>query len=199
MTSRGVLLGMLMIAVAGCGASKEPAYFALAARPAPAAQAGAPPLIEVRRPGIAGYLDRADIVTRVQDYRLQIETAERWAEPLGDMIGRVLAQNLASRLGESQVFVESGAISAIPGAIVAVDIQTLDAGSDGQVTLVAQVVVETPGAPRATRARRFTLHSRPASSSTAALVASMSALVAELSDGVATMLRQPASTDGAPR
>jgi uncharacterized lipoprotein YmbA len=180
---------MALVSALACSGSKEPTYFALASRPAQS-QAGAPPLIELRRPGIAGYLDRADIVTKVKDYQLKIDTNERWAEPLGDMVGRVLAQDLSTRLGESQVFVESGAISALPDAIVAIDVQTFDVGSDGQVTLIAQVVIETPGSKAATRAKRFTLHANPTADNTSALIASMSTLVADLSDGIAAMLRE---------
>ncbi len=181
-------LASALALLAACGGSKEPTYFALAPR-IHAAEAGAPTLIEVRRPGLAGYLDRPEIVKTVKDYRLQLETGERWAEPLGDMIGRVIASDLSSRLEGSQIFVENGAISAIPEAVVAIDVQMFDAGADGALRLVAEVVIEARSDPKLTRAKHFALQAHLESGSTAALVAGMSTLLAELADGIAAMLR----------
>lgn len=182
------------LAFVGCATSKEPTYFALATAPragdSASSSSSAPALIELRRPGIAGYLDRADIVTKIKDHQLQIDSDQRWAEPLGDMIGRVVAQDLSSRLGGSQIFLESGAISAVPEVIVAMDVQTFDVGSDGQVTLATQVVIETPNGQTPPRAKRFELKGRPDSGSTSALVATMSTLLGSLSDGIAALLVQ---------
>lgn len=178
---------VLALALTACGGSKEPAYYALAARSA-SPHAGAPPLIELRRPGIAGYLDRADIVKRVAGYRLDVDSDERWAEPLADMVGRVVANNLSSRLTGTQVFQESGAISAVPNAILAIDILELDATDDGNLTLVATVAIETPNAPSSARVQRFTLSGRPASSDTAGMVAAMSDLLGKLADGIVDLL-----------
>ena len=69
-------------------------------------------------------------------YQLTLNGGERWASPLGDMIGRALAEDLSSRLPGSSVFTSSGAISADPNATVEVDIQRFDAASTGPVTLL---------------------------------------------------------------
>ena len=201
---------------AGCLSSKEPAYYALAPNAGSVAGGGsAPALVELRRPSLAGYLDRADIVTRVEDYRLRVATLERWAEPLGDMVGRVLGQDLANRLPGTQLFVEAGAISAVPEAIVAVEIQTFERNGDGEVSLVAQVVIERPSsaesaapqplasavppglppsvAPRPKTAdgtaKRVSVKAKPKNGSTEALVATMSDLTGQLADQIAALLR----------
>ena len=173
---------------AGCGSSKEPTLYALASRPG-AAQAGAPRLVELRRPGIAGYLDRSTIVTKVANYKLRMDADERWAEPLSDMIGRVLQQDLSSRLSESNVFVESGAISTVPDAIVSVDITRFDAADDGKVTLQAQVIVERLNGTRKQVAKLLVFNGQPKNKDTDQLVATMSNLVSDLSDAVAAILR----------
>ena len=185
---RPIVLTSLLLA-AGCSASKEPTYFTLASSPA-TSRGGAPALIELRRPAVAGHLDRADVVRRVKDYKLDISTNDRWAEPLGDMVGRVLAQDLASRLGESQLFVENGAISSLPDVIVAVNVQTFERGADDDVVLVAQVVLDVPRTRQPVRAKRFELRNKSGGGSTQELVASMSTLLGQLADGVAEMLRQ---------
>ncbi len=174
--------------LAGCGSSKEPTLYSLASRPGQQ-QAGAPRLVELRRPGIAGYLDRSVIVTKVASYKLRMDADERWAEPLGDMIGRVLQQDLSTRLAESNVFVEAGAISAVPDAIVSVDITRFDAADDGRVTLQAQVIVERLGTARKQTARALSFNAVPKNGDTGELVATMSNLVSDLSDALAAMLR----------
>ena len=179
-------IGLLLLTA--CGSSAEPAYYALASRPG-SAQTGAPKLLELRRPGLAGYLDRAEIVHRVVDYKLNVQSGERWAEPLGDMVGRVFAADLATRLPESSIFVENGAIAAAADAIVAVDVVRFDSDASGTVHLEAQVAVATTGDAKVTKARRISLEAKPDGNGTPALVAAMSGLLATLSDTVAQMLR----------
>lgn len=184
------------LALAGCLSSKEPSYYALSARASTAPASGAPKLVELRRPGLAGYLDRADVVQRVKNHQLSIDSGERWAEPLGDMIGRVLAQNLSSRLPGTELFVENGAVSAIPQAVVAVDVQRFDEGDDGNIVLVAQVVVESPGTRRAAHAKQFSLSAARRRSGVPAQAETMSELVAQLADAIAAMLRETQVASG---
>jgi uncharacterized lipoprotein YmbA len=195
-----VVVAWLAVGLAvGCGTSREPSYFALEPRPGSArgpAATGAPRLIELRRPSVAGYLDRADIVTRVHGQKLQIDTGERWAEPLGEMISRVLARDLSSRLGGSDVFMESGAISAEADATVAVDVLAFHPDGSGRLRLVAQVAVDVGKASpttATTRVETFELsRSLRAVGDTSSLVDTMSGLLAELSDRIADLLRQRA-------
>ena len=122
---------ILIMALASC-ASPDPTLFTLqpvAGTPAASATAQ---VIELRRPGLAGYLDRPDIVLRDAGYQLSVNSQQRWAEPIGDMIGRVLTQDLSQRLPSSTVFSESGAITADPNLRIEVDIVRFDQGADGR-------------------------------------------------------------------
>lgn len=183
---------VLVLSQTGCiggGSSPEPTYYALA--PANGlAQPGAPRVVELRRPALAGYLDRSDIVGRVADYRLRMASEARWGEPLGAMIGRVLAEDLGQRLPGSTVFTEAAAIAAEPDALVDVDVQRFEAGDDGTVTLLAQVAVEPGRGQAATTARTISLAAKPPAGGTSSLVATMSALLGQLADRVAALLRQ---------
>ena len=87
--------------------------------------------MELQRPGLAGYLDRPGIVRANSAVQLSVTTNERWGEPLGDLIGRILAENLNQRLPGSSVFTSSGSISAQPDARVELDVQRLDADASG--------------------------------------------------------------------
>lgn len=181
----------LALAVAGC-ASPDPTYYALL--PLPGTAAAVPfRTIEVRRPGLAGYLDRSSIVLAQQGYRLQLNETLRWSEPLGDMIGRVLAADLSQRLPGSSVFSEAGAITADPDARVEVDVRRFDADSGGPVTLVVEVAIERGRSHLPLAAMPVVLTAPPAGPGAGALAAAMSGLLGQLADRVAAALRGSAA------
>ncbi len=181
------LLLLAGLALASC-ASPEPAYFTLAPVRGPA-QGGGPVLAELRRIGLAGYLDRPEIVRTNATYQLRLAGGERWGEPFGDLVARILAEDLNMRLPGTSVFTSAGAISAEANAKVELDIQRFDADASGQVTLLAQVAV-TRGRARSTAAARSVRLTVPLPGpSTAELVAAMSTALGQLADQVAAMLR----------
>ena len=181
------LAGLLLLAaVSGC-ASASTSYFALAPVPGTPATGG-PAAIEVRQPGIAGYLDRNGIVRGDNDYKLDVASTQVWGEPLGDMLGRVMAEDLAQRLPGTQVTAAQGVISARPDLLVELQVDRFDSGHDGTLTLAAQVSVlrARDRAPLMTRSFRLTAPNPPAG--TAELVARMSGLLGQLSDRTAEMV-----------
>lgn len=176
---------LLPAALARC-ASPDAAIYTLAAVPGPARR-GAPARIELRRPGLAGYLDRPEIVRASADYRVRVAGNERWGEPLGDMLGRVLAEDLSSRLPGSAVFTSAGSLSADADLAVEVDVQRFDADATGAVVLLAQVATR-PGGGRGGQVRTVRLSEVPRSPATRDLVASLSELLGRLADAIAGML-----------
>jgi len=176
----------VVAALAGC-ASPNPVLYAMAVVPGPAAGPAAHN-IEVRRIGLAGYLDRPGIVRSSENFKLQIAPDDRWGEPLGGMLQRVLDQDLSQRLPGSSVYSDAGAISADPDAVVEVDLQRLDADSSGAVRLVAQVSVG-PGTGRGVT-RSVSLSAMPQSGATSDYVATLSVLVGQLADTIAAMLKE---------
>ena len=211
MRRRAVLLGVL---AASC-ASPEPAYYTLAPVPGAAVSGasgsarpagGGPRTVQLRRPGLAGYLDRPEIVRGGGPYQLRVADTERWGESLESLIGRVTAENLSTRLPGTTVFTEAGSITADADATVELDISRFDADASGQVVLVAQVSVQRGREPEATRTRTLRLTATPTSSGTAQLVAAMSQALGQLADEVTAMLRagapsavQPVSRRGRTR
>ncbi len=192
MHRRLLLLGPALLAAC---ASPEPLYFTLQPSPGTPVRGG-PALVEMRRIGLAGYLDRPEIVRNNADYRLAIGARERWGEPLAELAARVLADNLNQRLPGSSVFTAAGSISAEPDAVVELDMQRFDADAQGAVVLLAQIAVlrrGPAGGPRsggrASSTRTVRLNQAPAGPDTTALVAAMSAALGQLADAVAGMLR----------
>lgn len=176
----------LALLAAGCSSSPEPAYYTLAASPG-APRAGGPRLVELRQPSIAGYLDRSELVRRDTGYKLDIRPGERWGEPFAAMVGRVLADDLNQRMPGATVFTAQGSLNPDPQATIDLDVLRFDLGSDGTVVLHAQVAVTRHGG--AAQTRTIEVQVKPASGTTADLVAAMSRAAGQLADGVAGMLR----------
>jgi uncharacterized lipoprotein YmbA len=179
MIRHAFLLGLVLLS--GC-ASPTPDLFTLAPVPGEV-RPGRPAVVQLRQIGLAKYLDRPQIVRSTEDHRVTLGNNERWGEPLGAMLSRVLVENLTQRLPGAIVFGEDGAITAEPNAIVEVDVQRLDTDQSGAVVLVAQAA-RRGGVTRAVR-----LSVQPASSDTAGEIGAMSIAVGQLADAIAGMLR----------
>ncbi|MBV9785489.1 MAG: membrane integrity-associated transporter subunit PqiC [Acidisphaera sp.] len=195
MATRRALLLAPFAALAGC-ASPDPILYTLAAVPGQALPGGSG-TIELRRIGLADYLDRPTVVRSSDDYRLKLATGDRWGAPLGDMIERTLEEDLTQRLPGTTIYTESGAISTNPDRILEINLQRFDADAGGAVVLAAQAAVR-PGDSHnalATRALRFTV--APRSAGTADFVAALSAALGQLADAVADMVRIPETTPAA--
>lgn len=147
--------------------------------------------IELRRPSLPSYLERQQIVRRVEPERLDLESDERWGAPLEEMVSGTLLENLAQRLPNSIVYAESGTISTSPDAVIELALQRFELTADGEVELVAQVATHWSNAPEATRLQRYALSQRPDGSTTSAMIAAMSQLLGQLSDAIGQSLTTP--------
>ena len=186
-------MALLVLAVAGC-TSADPAQYTLRAVPGQPAPGG-PAAVKVARPGLAGYLDRPEIVRDSSSSRLQLKSGERWGEPLGDMFGRVLALDLAQRLPGSSVFTEAGTISVDASATVELDIQRFDLDPSGTVVLLAQVAVERGRSHDSSGTRSIQVTAQPRGPGTPELVFAMSDALGQMADQVAAALRSAAPLD----
>jgi hypothetical protein len=100
----------------------------------------------------------------------------------------VIVVGLSQRLPSSNIYAEGGAISADPNAVLAVNIQRLDLEQSGTLQLLAQAAVEF-NRPKRSAARTFTISKAAPSADTAGQVAAITDAVAELTDGLATLLQ----------
>jgi uncharacterized protein len=171
-----------------CGSSPPSTFYALSPESG-AATAAQPRTLKLRRPGLAGYLDRPEIIRRIVDHRVGVVDTDRWAAPLDEMLGRVLAQDVEQRLPGSVVFTEDGAITADADLTVEVDVRRFDSDADGEVNLVAEVAVEKADnhEPLGTRAVR--LRETPSNATTAGLLSALSHLLGRLADEISVLAR----------
>ena len=180
---------LLLLAQPAACASPNPDLYTLAALPGTPTQIRAHS-VELRRIGLAGYLDRPEIVRSSASYRLRVAGNERWGEPMGGMLDRVFTEDLVERLPGTAVFSESGAISTAPDLVLEVDVQRFDAEASGELVLLAQVAIRHGDERQAANARTVRLTARPASAAIGDHVAAMSRALAQLADTVVTMMAE---------
>lgn len=191
------LAPLLSLALIACGTSRDPAFYAVSpVAGAPVVRGSVTP-IELRRPSLAGYLDRSELVVGVLDHRVRVRSGESWAEPLDDMIERVLAQDLRQRLPGAVLLRDGETLGGRPRAIVSVDVERFDEDAAGRVVLVAEVVLLAgPGQDLVSKAIASSV--APGGPGTAALVDAMSVLLGRLADAIASLLSTPGTVSVGP-
>ena len=173
---------------AACGSSPDPVLYTIPMKPGPVLGSG-PKNVQVRDIALASYLDRKEVVRSSENYKLGVASNDWWGEGLGTMLGRVIVLGLNQRLSGSNVYAEGGAISPDANAVLGVNIQRLDLNGSGQLELVAQAAVEFQIPRRPALARSFHIIKSPPTDKVAGEVAAITDAVAELTDGLAAMLR----------
>jgi uncharacterized lipoprotein YmbA len=173
-------------ALAGC-ASPEPDYYRLTAVSG-ATRRARPLRVELRQVGLARYLDRAEIVRGGNAMRLDIRDEERWAEPIGDMVTRVLAENLNQRLPGTLVVPEGSAVGGDPGVIAEADLSRFEADGSGAVVLAGRFQVRRLGGRAAELSRQVAEAVPMEGTSTDALARAMSTALGLLAERMAEAL-----------
>ena len=185
MTSRLIPV-LLILTLTGCASSPPTRFFALDPVSPAADQAGgrgAP--VKVDAVHIPPALDRDSMVRGESDNQLQISSQDRWAGDLGEMIRRVLTQDLARRLPSGMVIApESPAPPSARGLVV--DILTFQPQA-GEVVLDADWTL-LRGTQTNPVIRRSVHLTAPAASSAQGQAAAMSTLLGELADGIASRI-----------
>lgn len=170
----------LLLALAGCG-SPENKYFTLSTKAptAPAPQAAAR-TVSVDEVTIPSYLDRPQIVIRPDATQADLREYERWLEPLDSMLRRVLAADLAARLGAGHVLDRP----AKDTTLIAVTVEAFGQEGD-RVVLRCQWTVKTAGKDGPGLSHSFSREEPLGKAETPDMVAAMSRLVGGLADEIA--------------
>ncbi|MFZ0500019.1 MAG: PqiC family protein [Steroidobacteraceae bacterium] len=182
-----LLAVLALLTLAGCASSPPTRFFALdPVAPGSAAVAGdtsAP--VKVDAVHIPPALDRDSMVRGESDTQLQISSQDRWAGDLGEMIRRVLTQDLAGRLPSGMVIApESPPPSGASGLVI--DILTFQPQA-GEVVLDADwtLLAGTQAHPVVRRSVHLTLSATPSAQGEAQ---AMSALLGQLADDIAARI-----------
>jgi hypothetical protein len=195
MKSRLLAALLLLLTLAACASSPPTRFFALDPAPGNAAADGSGgKAVKVDAVHIPPALDRNSMVRGESDNQLEISSQDRWAGDLGEMIRRVLTQNLASRLASGMVIApESPAPPSARGLVV--DILTFQPQGGGEVVLDADwtLLEGTQSNPVLRRSVHLTV---PGVSSAQGEAAAMSTLLGQLADDIARQIRRASQDPG---
>lgn len=138
-----VLLALFVLGGCVSTESAPTRFYVLEALPADTAPlAGVrrePPLsVDLSAVRLPQYLDRPQIVTRVQPGRLELDEYNQWGDNPTKNVMRVLARNLSLLLGTSDVTLLTRRPDGPLDGRLDVDISQFERGPDGRVMLSAQ-------------------------------------------------------------
>jgi uncharacterized lipoprotein YmbA len=136
------------------------------------------------------YLDRPQIVRRVDDNRLAFSELERWAEPLNRNITRVLSQNLSALLDTDRIVEFPSFTSVRMDYELPMEILRFEMGPTGQVHLVVRWAVKETGRDEVTHAAESRFTQTVEGDRTQAMVAALSKLLSDFSHEAAAEVRR---------
>jgi len=96
---------------------------------------GSSPVVAIARPSLPPYLERSELVTRLNSGRLSIHENDLWAEPLDAAIARVIAENLRSQTGSTNIQPAGSFISKDYSSIIEIRIDRFDPSPEGVLLL----------------------------------------------------------------
>ncbi|MDQ1333084.1 MAG: uncharacterized protein QG552_34 [Thermodesulfobacteriota bacterium] len=196
-------LSLLLLFLSACGPSAPTRFYLLNSLAGPdlgKREAAVQPRVTI---GIGpvklpAYLDRQQIVTRINENELHLAEFDVWAEPLKDNLTRVLVENLNALLSE-------GAFDAIPfGAVTQIDYQVevevirMDGSLGGTASLIARWTVFKRQGREMLLTRTSSLREPASGPDYEALIAAQSRTVEALSREVADAIQGPSIKKGNP-
>jgi uncharacterized protein len=136
------------------------------------------------------YLDRLEMVTRINENRLAISDTDRWAAPLDGAFTRILAQDLSSRMPDSRVTLYPWYRDHPPDFQVIVDVRRFDVTVQGLAKLEAFWTIRDAKANTLLYSTSSTFARSVGESKPADPAAALSGTVADLSRQIASRVGQ---------
>jgi uncharacterized lipoprotein YmbA len=185
-----ILIACVLAAfLAGCASSPPSRFYTLSPASAPAGVPQANYSVSVGPVLVPAVVDRPQIVVRTGPNTVLIDQFDRWASPLQDDIGRVVAENLIAMLGTTRItlFPKSAADDASYRA--AIDILRFDSEPGKAATLDALWKVSSAN-QGPVRQGRTTVDEPVQGGDCDALVAAHSRALGRLSAEIAAAIRE---------
>lgn len=133
----------MVVLLCACSSSVEPEYYTLSSVNGPVLQ-GKIFTIKIRRAAIPETLDRPEMVSQSEDFRIHENDNRQWAEPLDTMIERVLAEDVRQRLPGKLIVTESSGVAVQGAYVVDVDVTQLGTDKHSNAFLETQIVIHYP-------------------------------------------------------
>jgi len=131
---------------AACGPSATAHFYTLSSTAAAAGGPAASYAVAVGPVTIPGYVDRPQFVVQAGPNRVELQEFERWATPLDEGIARVVAGDLATLLGTTEVATLPLPTGFVPAYQASLDVQRFESTpSQGVLLEVVWVVRRLAG------------------------------------------------------
>lgn len=180
-----ILVATLGLPVAGCGSSPPTHYYMLDAMPASSpSPTAAGMVVQVAAVHIPASLDRRGMVREIAPGSADISGQNRWVAPLGDMVQRVLTQDLAQRLAKGTVILPQQPAPANTHKVV-VDILQFESNASGDVVFDGSWSLLHSSTETALATRHVHLRARAAADNFGAQAKAMSRILGSLADQIA--------------
>jgi uncharacterized lipoprotein YmbA len=143
----GLSLLVVLVTMAACSSSPDIRYYTLSAEGTVPSGAHSPTTFPRRGPYaiarviIPDLLDRPQIVLRTNTNAVEIREYDRWAAPLADQLERVLAADLAARLGPDAIIDPGLPTDSRAARVISVSILGFDPSLHGESSLEASWVI----------------------------------------------------------
>jgi uncharacterized lipoprotein YmbA len=189
-----IILGALLVtALVGCSNSPSARLYMMEAMAiAGPAGEGHPMTLVVGPISLPGHLNRKEILTHDQRYRVNTAEFDRWAEPLEDNIGAVLAENLSVLVPTDRVAIYPWSDTAAIDYTVRVRIHQFGSQPGGEVVLLASWSVYDGNNALVTRKKGRYIESL-GDAELVSVVAAMSQAMEQMSRDIADSLKSTAS------
>lgn len=186
-----LVLGMVLL-LAACGSSPPTHFYTLDAVPPKHAAASVAGHLYVANVNLPATLDRRAVVLRSGPNQIEVSDQARWAGPLDSMIRRVLAEDLAQRLGHGTVLVPGEPVPNGRIRTIVLTLMEFGGGKEGRVVVSGDWAVQDSG-QKVVLMRHVALSQTVAPNDMGALAAALSAMLGKISDDVADGLAGAAS------
>ncbi len=184
------LIVLAVLAIAGCSSSPKANFYRLDS--GTASREGQPKsgyTVAVSAVTVPRAVDRPQIVIRTGADQVAIEESERWAEPVKDQIGRVIAAELSRMLDGAYVYAYAQADSVNADCKVLIDVQRFDSIPGVGATIdVLWTVRPAKGAPRTGHTQAYEgAHGKTYDALVAAHRVALAVVSREIADAVNTL------------
>lgn len=132
-----------------------------------------------------GYLDRPQMVTRLDDERIVLSPTDRWAEPLRTQFERGLSYQLMGDVGTDEVVVFPWWPGRHIDAVVEVNVRAFEANADGSAHLDAVWTVKDSHRDHAIRTGQSNIREPISPGGTEQAVAALGRALGQLGDAIA--------------
>jgi len=192
------IIGVLVIcciALAGCATSPPSRFYTLNPLPGDQQEYNREPgaggiIVGVGPIEVPAYLDRPQIVTRIDPNELNLAEFHKWAEPLKDSMGRVLVENLANLLGTKTVVAYPWKDALHVNYQIVVEVIRFDGNMGDIAHLVAQWYIFDGEGKNKLVSRKSHIEENTKGTGVKALVAAQSLALADLSKKIASEINR---------